>query len=958
MYYWGKFRNIDTSVDPLGQEYKVVIFTNYDGQHSPYPTNFEGEPLPGRELVMAAQPFTVNYINNGDNIYKPYKCSTATVRFMMSNFDSNLFASSSNKIMVALLKRNNNIQLQEGHYVNILTGQVVVRKKNIGLWYGFVPSEIDSKIYDVEWIGYATPNTYNQTYTLIEEEFELECQDTLSTLKYNSLPINNIIEIRDVKSLINTIIGGTGSYMNIYYTAGLYFPDTNADSFYSKIIQQYRNFIDKDDEYVDVLSILEAIGDYLNVTFIPFGNSVYVVNYECIAANVGNYYKYTFDNNSNGLFFNYKSDNPTYSEYQLVNLENTLTLNKDVFAADDTNITMQTVYDNFNVYCDEELIDINPDLSQEKWFDNITVNNTTNTLLLYNYHTPGGAAGAMHQTNILWLGGVISNYQMNDEIGFQSYIYLTNYLDENHIIHSHYTPQNPALSPNIFIYYTGLSTQYCGCVNLKNTVIRSTYINNPNNSVYDKNTDWRETYNYDNVFAFWNKTDFNNYNGSGSEISNSTYNSYFNENHQIMLKYKSPSVMMNKGKQFQIKGDWKFFHSKFAKSFDGKGTLSLDVEHLYITAQIIFHVYNGVTHHYFYTLAEATSGTNLDTKLYVLPIYNYDPDNSVNYRVKLPLNDLSIQKDNPLGNNYPFKDLAGQGSQLIIDLDNIDTYIGIGTDYVLDVTVNIINPFITWKGFEVGDRRVTFASNSAILRNLEFNFLDKKKIEQWGYGDVTTDFKVNINKNLEELSVENQLSSNQYTSGLTYNYCNKKYDNHFFTLDNLNNLATSITGRPELLKLCDIYNQYHTPTMGINTTIWNHNISPTTKVNYLNKNFIIDRMTFDYEMDRATLAVIEKKVSSNIPDYVCKMHLENENGRTLNINPFYNEQNDDLNTVESYSLVNEEITGTTTGSDIVDATIFFYPSLNVEGNFAMASVPTGLSEQIYINNEGELIIEQ
>lgn len=954
MYYWGKFRNIDTTTDPLGQEYKVVIFTNYDGQHSPYPTNFEGEPLPGRELVMAAQPFTVNYIN-GDNIYKAYKCSTATVRFMMNNFDSNLFASSSNKIMVALLKRNNNIQLQEGHYVNIVTGQVVVRKKSIGLWYGFVPSEIDSKIYDVEWIGYATPNTYNQTYTLIEEEFELECQDTLSTLKFEALPLNNYLEIRDVKSLLNTIIGGTGSYKNIYYTTGLYFPDTNSDSFYSKIIQQYRNFIDKDDEPVDVLSLLESIGNYLNITFIPFGDSVYVVNYECIVANVGNYYKYTFDSNSNGLFFNYKSDNPTYGDYQLVNLENTLTLNKDVFASNDTNITMQSIYDNFSVYCDEQLVDINPDLSQEKWFDNITVNNTTNTLFLRRVrHTSGHGVPPEMQWKINWVGGVISNYQMNDGIGFRSYIYLANYLDEDHIIHSHYTPQNPTLSPdiftNIFIYYPTSSPSYCGCVNLKNTVIKSEFQNNTS-TPYNKETDWKESYNYDNVFAFWNKSDFNN-----SNVSNSTYNSYFNENHQIMLKYKSPSVMMNKGKQFQIKGDWKFFHSTFAKSSDGGGTLSLDMEHLYITAQVVFHVFNGVRDYYFYTVSETSDETDLDTKLYVLPIYNYDPDNSVNYRVKLPLNDLSIQKDNPCGNNYPFKDLAGQGTQLIIDLDNIDTYIG--TDYILDVTVNIINPFITWKGYNTDNSRGTMASNSAILRNLEFNFLDKKKIEQWGYGDIKTDFKVNINKNLEEISVENQLSSNQYTSGLSYNYCNKKYDTHFFTLDNLNNLATSITGRPELLKLCDLYNQYHTPTMGINTTIWNHNISPTTKVSYLNKNFIIDRMVFDYEMDRATLDIIEKKVSSNIPDYVCKMYLENENGRTLNINPFYNEQNDDLNTVESYSLTNGEITGTITGSYIIDATIFFYPSFNVEGNFAMVSVPTGLSEQIYINNEGEIIIEQ
>ena len=956
MYYWGKFRNIDTSVDPLGQEYKVVIFTNFDGQHTPYLTNFDGEPDQGRELVMAAQPFMVNYIN-GDNIYKAYKCSTATVRFMMSNFDSNLFAHSNNKIMVALLKRNNNIQLQGNNkYVNVTTGQVVVRKRSIGLWYGFVPSELDSKIYDVEWIGYATPNTYNQTYTLVEEEFELECQDTLSTLKYEALPLNDFVEIRDIKSLLNSIIGGTGSYKHIYYTTGLYLPDTISSSFYSKVIQQYRNFIDKDDEPVDVLSLLESIGNYLNITFIPFGDSVYVVNYECIASNVGNYYKYTFSNNSNGLFFNYKSDNPTYGDYQIVNLENTLTLNKDVFAADDTNITMQSVYDNFSVYCDEQLVDINPDLSQEKWFDNITVNNTTNTLLLYNFMTTTTAPGR-HQTNIVWSGGVIGNYQMNDEIGYESYIYFANYLNEDNIINSHYTPQYPTLTPNIFNYQNS-GVQYCGCVNLKNTVIRSAYIQNTS-SGYDKDTDWKESYNYDNVFAFWNKSDFDNYT-SYINISDTTYNSYFNNNHQIMLKYKSPAVMVNIGKKFQIKGDWKFFHSKFAKTFDGDGTLDLDVNHLYITAQVIFHAYNGDRDYYFATVAESSGGTDLDTKFYAQYINNYNPDNSVNYRVKLPLNDLSIQKNNPLGNNYPFKDIAGQGSQIVIDLDDINDYVG--TDYILDVTVNIMNPFITWHGYRVddlsvSDHYITFASNSAILRNLEFNFIDEEKIEQWGYGDVKTDFRVNINKNLEEITVQNQLSSNQYTSSATYNYCNKKYDNHFFTLDNLNNVATGIVGRPELLKLCDLYNQYHTPTMGINTTVWNHYITPTTKVNYLNKNFIIDRMSFDYEMDRTTLDIVEKKVSDNIPDYVYKMYLENENGRTLNINPFYNEQNGGMVSVDIYSLNNNgNIVGETNWEVIVDATIFFYPSFG-DGIFGMVSVPTGLQEQIYINNEGELIID-
>ncbi len=61
MYYWGKFRNNDTTIDPLGQEYKVVIFTNYNGTTSPYGFAIDGEPILGTELVMTTSPFIVSY---------------------------------------------------------------------------------------------------------------------------------------------------------------------------------------------------------------------------------------------------------------------------------------------------------------------------------------------------------------------------------------------------------------------------------------------------------------------------------------------------------------------------------------------------------------------------------------------------------------------------------------------------------------------------------------------------------------------------------------------------------------------------------------------------------------------------------------------------------------------------------------------------------------------------------
>ena len=142
-YYYGKFRNIDTSVDPLGQEYKVVIFTDYDGSVSPYTFNpISEEPNLGTELTMTTTPFIVSYQNEDGNIYKPYKCSTATVSFLMSTLNLDLFTNKENNILVALLKRDNDIILRGDTYINKYTEEVVIRKKAYGLFYGFLPSEL------------------------------------------------------------------------------------------------------------------------------------------------------------------------------------------------------------------------------------------------------------------------------------------------------------------------------------------------------------------------------------------------------------------------------------------------------------------------------------------------------------------------------------------------------------------------------------------------------------------------------------------------------------------------------------------------------------------------------------------------------------------------------------------------------------------------------------------------
>ena len=940
-YYYGKFRNIDTSVDPLGQEYKVVIFTNYDGSVSPYTFNpISEEPNLGTELTMTTTPFVVSYQNEDGNIYKPYKCSTATVSFLMSTLNLDLFTNKENNILVALLKRDNDIIRRGDTYINKYTEEVVIRKKAYGLFYGFLPSELDSKCYKVEWIGFATPNTYNQNYTLVEQEFQLECQDAFSTLKYDGLPFNNLVEVRDVKTIINLIIGQLGTYKHIYYPSNLSLIDSSDGTSFRKIIQQYRNFIDKEDEPVSKIELIEAIGTFLNVSFIPFKDSVYIVNYEGVAGNINYFYHYTLINNNN-LFFNYRTENPTWSDSVLETLENNLELNKDCYASDDTNITMQSVYSNFRVKCDENEVDLMPDLGDSK---NFSVLRNNGSQVGYLYTETLSSFSTTYYESAKWNGGVIGTLQQPNGVGFKSYIYRASYLIDD-VPLDNYISVNPELNTSIFNINPDNSynpNYYTGCVVLKNTKIIGSESKNTNwfSSKTDTNF-YNES--YSNDIVFWGKNNF------GHTPSRSNYNSWWDNNSQMVLAYNSPKIVCRRNKNLCIKGDWTFFRNNAFISLPindnqrvGWGTDGLDSTvdrtKLYITTQILIRVSDGVIDNYYFVRK------NADDTFFL----NHFAGVGIQYRVDLPLEDNDYDKNKPFGQVFSFKNNIGENSGLCIPLD---TLFPEDSELIMDIQFKIMKPL----GVAIDSNNYPVFCNSAILRNFEISLVDADLIESWGYGDITTDFHNKLNKNLDTFEVDNKLSTNQYINKLSYNYAFRVNDNHYFLLEDLYNQATGIIGRPEILKLADIYNQYRDKTIGLNTTLWeNLGITPNTRVKWNNRNFIIDKQEIDYELNRNTVSIIEKKLRSDIPEIETKMYLENENGQTLNLNPFYNEIFNPI-TVDSYNRSGTAVIGESNNQ--INAAISFYPTWSY-GIEAWVSIPEILLDDVNvsINNNGELII--
>lgn len=956
MYYHGKFRNIDTSIDPRGQEYKVVIFTGYNGSESPYTFNFEGEPNLGIELTMTTSPFIVSYQNEDNNIFKPYKCSTATVSFIMNSFNSDLF-SGNNDILVALLKRNNDIVRQGDSYINRLTNEVVIRKRAFGLFYGFLPAEEDTYCYTLEWIGFATPNTYNQNYTLLNQPFQLECQDAFSTLKYISLPFNEVVEIQDLKEIINTVIGELGCYKNIYYPSNIFLPDTNNTSTsFSKIVQQYRNWIEKNSEPIDKLELLTGIGEFLNVSFVPFRDSIYIVNYNGVANNDNYFYHYSIIPNNN-LFFNFSGENYIgWNESVLESKEKNITLGKESFAGSDTNISMQTIYSNFAVKCNEKEYDLMPDLSDNNNFSDSTNNFTAP---LEAYQIPALAPENFRRWNLIttWKRGVISNFQYIDNVGFKNHIFTNPIVNGGVIteslveVYPELTVSNDGDSVNIFRNNTG-------CVSLKNTIISS-------NELYESFTGWRvsntyTTQNYSNDIVFF-----------GYAPNESIHLDYFWDTNLCVLEYQSPKFIYPTyptERNLQIKGDWTFFNNySFIDSehsiYYRYGSLLTNDEKcivrnqfLYVPVKVVLTIEDG-TNVFQYCLKRYIGSSEDYFRWEALnsPLLPEDSLDSID-RCYLPLEDENINKDKPFGQAFSLKNLGGEDSGFIVEFPDLQFQTD-GNNLIASVRIGFIRPLGVAKTNTNIDPTQVYCGSS-VLRNFSVGLCDKESIETWGYGEIETDFHTKEKRYLESFEVENKLSSNQYINKMAYNYSFRIFNHNYYPLDCLNNTSTSIIARPEILKLADIYNQYKDKTIALNTTVWNNlDIQPNTRIKwgqFRNINFIVDRQEIDYEYNRNTLTLVEKKLSSEIPELDLKMWLENENGQTLNYNPFYNEHLLTI-TVSSYSADGSMITGT--GGDSVNALIQFYPKWT-DGVEAWVSIPNVLDDdiEVEINNNGELII--
>ena len=225
MYKYGFFRDIKDTL------YKVVIITDYQQ----YNSNLgQGQ---GEEITLLANPISIEY-EGAEDVFAPYRCSTMTVRFLQENFDESLNNALGNNVFVTLQKE------EGGRYKTL-------------------------------WVGFATPNAYNQAFiNVVGDEFELEAQDALSTLKYCYFEKQNTKNHLTIKDYIQ---------LAFLQLNGLFkrciFP-TTPNNFLDMCIPQ-ENWLNEDDEPMSWLDILSEICKYLGFTLTSEGESIILLDPHC-----------------------------------------------------------------------------------------------------------------------------------------------------------------------------------------------------------------------------------------------------------------------------------------------------------------------------------------------------------------------------------------------------------------------------------------------------------------------------------------------------------------------------------------------------------------------------------------------------------------------------------------------------------------------------------------------------
>lgn len=381
--YYGDFRSLDTSNDPKGQKYRVLIFTKYNGA-SPYeyryailPTETTAGvqvPVVGTSLTMAERPFVVTYEGDESNIYKPYRCSTAEASFMQSSINLDFLNSNGTSTLVVLLKWKNEVSEVSGRMYNSITGETLNKRRisrvsSLGeevFFNDYEPYKYDKFCYNVDWIGFSTPETYSMEFDHTRDVFTLNAQDAFSVLQYKETDLN-----RHRNTLCNALdivlghVGMLGTYKKVYVTDTIRFSGISDNAILATIAQS-KNFFDEDGKPVSQFETVTRLLAYLGMTAIPYKDKLIITTPNAIAEGWSTYNVYALP--STAYIMNWGGDTYTRQPDEQISDSHAVTI--DSFAGGGTRISTCNVFNSATAVVNEYPVEcIIPEMGDDNSFE-------------------------------------------------------------------------------------------------------------------------------------------------------------------------------------------------------------------------------------------------------------------------------------------------------------------------------------------------------------------------------------------------------------------------------------------------------------------------------------------------------------------------------------------------------------------------------------------------------------
>lgn len=301
MIYKGSFK------DANNKQYNLII-------------NVSGVTGMTQELTLGTPPFTTKMDGEGSTLYKTAKYQTASITYVDNTEYYNLYAATAHGTKVTLTDSNNN----------------------------------------TIWVGYLTPNSYNQDYQGYNHEITLEAIDGLSTLQYiKYTPIGDSKEVVSFHDIIKHCLKACDCYNDFYVAANTNLTPTSTTPFTQQIyISEYNFFDEKEDNETDndvawsMKDVLEEICQYLNMTMVAFGDSVYFLDYDYLISDKSQYHHFYINNDSRTT----------------ANLSSSVKITSDQIKKDGQTVSLGDVYNKVTIKADNYTCDsLIPDI-----FDNLT----------------------------------------------------------------------------------------------------------------------------------------------------------------------------------------------------------------------------------------------------------------------------------------------------------------------------------------------------------------------------------------------------------------------------------------------------------------------------------------------------------------------------------------------------------------------------------------------------------